>query len=347
MADSEVVRGLYDFLYVRDTRSGEASDRPRRKTAEQAPPLPPPAPKPQIKASGMTLEGARKRGRIYFAVLVLVLFILMPGGPALPLAIKHLPPELAQVIKDYFAVDSPAPQVAARAAAGDRKGVDKLDGILNPSERKDAVRIQQRLAELGYYTMTVDGGWGRGSRASLKSFKERNGLSATNEWTLDTQRKLFANEALKAVGPREAVKPVDRETRVTREVPAGDQVPVAREEQAARAEKEQITAVPDARRGDGVLHGIRVKVLHTARRAADARRIVKRLSDLGADAWLSGTSDTDNGPHVGHLYYGRKAQLSDMRQICDLIADIEPARPERFDRDLDDLDHVTLWVVSK
>ena len=46
--------------------------------------------------------------------------------------------------------------------------------ILDPSEPPDAKKIQARLAELGLYEGTIDGIWGKGSRAGLRLFKEEH-----------------------------------------------------------------------------------------------------------------------------------------------------------------------------
>jgi peptidoglycan hydrolase-like protein with peptidoglycan-binding domain len=51
--------------------------------------------------------------------------------------------------------------------------------------------IQTRLAELGLYKGAIDGKWGRGSRAALKAFKEKNALGDPETWDRETQILLF------------------------------------------------------------------------------------------------------------------------------------------------------------
>jgi peptidoglycan hydrolase-like protein with peptidoglycan-binding domain len=62
---------------------------------------------------------------------------------------------------------------------------------LKISSRDDAAVIQTRLAELGFYNMTVDGLWGQGSRTALQNFQRANGLAASGEWNIQTQMILF------------------------------------------------------------------------------------------------------------------------------------------------------------
>ncbi|MFP4169059.1 MAG: peptidoglycan-binding domain-containing protein [Desulfonatronovibrionaceae bacterium] len=64
--------------------------------------------------------------------------------------------------------------------------------VLQTSSRDDAAVIQSRLAELGFYSMKVDGLWGPGSRAALKRFQMNRGLSPDGKWGVATQMKLFA-----------------------------------------------------------------------------------------------------------------------------------------------------------
>lgn len=63
---------------------------------------------------------------------------------------------------------------------------------LDTSNRNDAVLIQSRLAELGFYSMKIDGLWGPGSRGALQNFQMANGLSANGVWDMGTQMKMFA-----------------------------------------------------------------------------------------------------------------------------------------------------------
>lgn len=63
--------------------------------------------------------------------------------------------------------------------------------ILDPSKPNDAQTIQGRLAELGLYKGGIDGIWGKGCRAALRAFKEKNGLPNPDRWDKETQMLLF------------------------------------------------------------------------------------------------------------------------------------------------------------
>ncbi len=63
--------------------------------------------------------------------------------------------------------------------------------LLDPSDREDARKIQSRLAELGFYTSTIDGIWGKGSRGALIEFKKSKGLPATGDWDMTVQQMLL------------------------------------------------------------------------------------------------------------------------------------------------------------
>jgi peptidoglycan hydrolase-like protein with peptidoglycan-binding domain len=60
----------------------------------------------------------------------------------------------------------------------------------NPLNRADALWIQGRLRELGFYFGNTDGIWGLNSRRALQAFKTKNGLTADYEWDAPTEAKL-------------------------------------------------------------------------------------------------------------------------------------------------------------
>jgi peptidoglycan hydrolase-like protein with peptidoglycan-binding domain len=61
----------------------------------------------------------------------------------------------------------------------------------NPLVRQDAIWIQGRLRELGFYSANADGIWGPGSRAALRAFKAKNGLPLDDTWNSPTEVKLL------------------------------------------------------------------------------------------------------------------------------------------------------------
>ena len=69
---------------------------------------------------------------------------------------------------------------------------------MNPLNRADGQRIQQRLTELGYYTARGDGAWGIASRSALRNFKVANGLPDDDEWNAMAETVLFDEQAVRA-----------------------------------------------------------------------------------------------------------------------------------------------------
>jgi peptidoglycan hydrolase-like protein with peptidoglycan-binding domain len=69
---------------------------------------------------------------------------------------------------------------------------------MNPLNRADGQRIQQRLTELGYYTAHGDGAWGIASRSALRNFKVANGLLDDDEWNAMAETVLFDEQAVRA-----------------------------------------------------------------------------------------------------------------------------------------------------
>ncbi len=63
--------------------------------------------------------------------------------------------------------------------------------LFDVSSSNDASLIQSRLAELGFYSMTVDGIWGPGSISALSEFQKSQGLEPSGVWGMQTQRLLF------------------------------------------------------------------------------------------------------------------------------------------------------------
>ena len=60
----------------------------------------------------------------------------------------------------------------------------------------DAVgQLQNRLAEMGFYTKSIDNMYGRGTEDAVRAFQERNDLEQTGIATIETQIALFAENA--------------------------------------------------------------------------------------------------------------------------------------------------------
>ncbi len=66
-----------------------------------------------------------------------------------------------------------------------------VNRLLNPKKKEDAMLIQIRLKELGYYSSKIDGIFGRGSRKALRKFKRDHNLGNNSRWNAKTQEVLF------------------------------------------------------------------------------------------------------------------------------------------------------------
>ena len=86
---------------------------------------------------------------------------------------------------------SSPPGTTPASLASDSDPIATASTLLNPTVPSDAETIQKRLVELGLYRGPIDGIWGRGSRAGLKAFKEKNSLEDPEKWDKETQVLLF------------------------------------------------------------------------------------------------------------------------------------------------------------
>ncbi len=72
-----------------------------------------------------------------------------------------------------------------------KRALSKAEILLDPAIPQDAKLIQTRLADAGFYKGGTDGIWGKGSKAALKAFKEKNSLENSDQWDKETQINLF------------------------------------------------------------------------------------------------------------------------------------------------------------
>ena len=93
----------------------------------------------------------------------------------------------------YYPEDHvPTVQTAVVQPGPLEKGMYRLD----VAKQADAVTVQSRLKELGYYNMKVDGAFGRGSKAALKAWSIDH-LGKEQEYlTLSMQQALFKGSGL-------------------------------------------------------------------------------------------------------------------------------------------------------
>ena len=86
----------------------------------------------------------------------------------------------------------------AGAKESDKKS-ESSNGTCAPGDTGSAVKkVQKRLKSLGYYSGSVDGDYGNGTKKAVKSFQKRNGLSQTGKVNSSTLTKLNSSGAKKA-----------------------------------------------------------------------------------------------------------------------------------------------------
>jgi hypothetical protein len=68
----------------------------------------------------------------------------------------------------------------------------------NPLNRTDAVWIQRRLRDFGYYFGNSDATWGADSRSALRDFKAKNGLAENDTWDKETEQRLSSDQNIRA-----------------------------------------------------------------------------------------------------------------------------------------------------
>src|SRR5262249_61936870 len=74
----------------------------------------------------------------------------------------------------------------------------RADPGRNPLKKSDAIWIQTKLRELGYFSGDATGLWGSASRNALRDFKSVNELPGDDHWDRDTEQKLASKQGVPA-----------------------------------------------------------------------------------------------------------------------------------------------------
>jgi hypothetical protein len=69
---------------------------------------------------------------------------------------------------------------------------------LNPQNPSNAIWVQARLADLGYFTGSRSGVWGPATRSALRDFKSMNGLQEDDQWDKETEQRLSSRLVIPA-----------------------------------------------------------------------------------------------------------------------------------------------------
>jgi len=123
--------------------------------------------------------------------------------------LQHLPAEPTAVATNTSArpeTNDPLPSIIMLG----RNPKSEFSGGFNPLLKNpslvllrtdSAMRVQERLDELGYTIKPADGSWGPTSRSALRHFKEANGLLANDGFDIETAVRLFSASASRAIVP--------------------------------------------------------------------------------------------------------------------------------------------------
>ena len=113
-----------------------------------------------------------------------------------------------RVIRERNATPTPAPLYGSvLAVTPDPDAPTAAPATHRGSQGEEVTRLQQRLAELGYYQGTIDGQFGGGTESAVMQFQLRAGLTADGWVGPETSARLFAADAPAADGPEAVVTP--------------------------------------------------------------------------------------------------------------------------------------------
>lgn len=87
---------------------------------------------------------------------------------------------------------------AAQVPKPSAEAIDSAKPELNPQNPSDAIWVQARLADLGYFTGNRSGVWGPVSRRALRDFKTMNGLQEDDRWDRETEQRLSSKKVVPA-----------------------------------------------------------------------------------------------------------------------------------------------------
>ncbi len=118
------------------------------------------------------------------------------GGPPQPLI---GPPDLLRT-EDAISIQPAAPVKEAQPARPVREAAlpPPPEPQRNPSNRSDAIWIQAKLHDLGYFADNGNGIWGPASRSALRDFKTMNGLGEDDKWDRETEQRLLSKQNIPA-----------------------------------------------------------------------------------------------------------------------------------------------------
>ena len=112
-------------------------------------------------------------------------------------------------LKQYLKASAGSGSAVAVTPAPGAGGASSAYTLLYSGSKGDAVKaLQEALKELGFYTGSVDGSFGSGTRGAVTAFQKMNGLSQTGTADSATQTLLFEGKPKNSKGKAAAVKTV-------------------------------------------------------------------------------------------------------------------------------------------
>ena len=103
------------------------------------------------------------------------------------------------VSKKYISVSKSSSFSKNTSSSSSKNSSSSSDGTCKYGDSGSAVKkVQKRLKALGYYSGSVDGDYGAGTRTAVKSFQKANGLTANGNVNAATLKKLNSSGAKKA-----------------------------------------------------------------------------------------------------------------------------------------------------
>ncbi len=103
------------------------------------------------------------------------------------------------VYKKYIQVSNSSSGSSSKSSSSSSSSKGNSDGTCKPGDSGETVKkVQKLLKNLGYYTGSIDGDYGNGTKTAVKNFQKRNGLTANGTVNSKTLAKLKSSDAKKA-----------------------------------------------------------------------------------------------------------------------------------------------------
>jgi hypothetical protein len=154
----------------------------------------PPVPDSSADNPSNSSAAGRKEAPVVIRAEAAPAVVIKPQAPAMSGAPTPLIGPVAPFrTRDEFAAQTPQPE-------GEVPMPPPRAAMRDPSSRADALWIQTRLRDLGYYSGSVNGVWGSASRRALLDFKTMNGLPDGDGWDRETEQAVSSRQSVGAQG---------------------------------------------------------------------------------------------------------------------------------------------------